>query len=312
MDKPNRERTIIVNVNGEQKEYKWISTAETETFEEIASSIENEEESAIWLASGQEAKEEPSITMPAKKKLPIGVFRLNKVRLFGMGIPVVVALLTGTIFGLVILRIVLFGGVEEQTSVMKNTPVVGANVSSASGTVYDKSWTTFVVQGGVYSTKTAAEQRGQSISEAGVPYIIMEQEQKYYIYIGTAGSLDQAKQLAKVYKEKGVETYPKEISFQGSSAKKYTKNESTVIKDLLYNQEQYNKLVTGQMIGEEAAKTSLRTIKKDQLPAELSNIGNLNESMKNLWEKYQTDSKEEVLLQIQKCTLEFLNAWKDL
>lgn len=318
MDKPTRERTIIVNINGEKKQYKWILSEDPDTLDtiqEIASTIEEEQQPPLWIIPDDKSieKKEPKEKPPSKIMASIKYAQLNKLRVLATGIPILVALVIGTIFGVVILKIVLVGGTEEAVKVQDSTPVVGSETVPEGKKKIDKELNAFVVQGGVYSSKQAAEQRVTLIEDDGVPTIIFEQEDKYFIYIGTATTLEETKKLALLYKDEGIETYWKEIRFQGETKKAYSGKETKIIQNMIDNMSLYTKFVSEALLQSETSeKLDIKSIKMDTIPKELQNLHNLSESMNKTWSVYQSKPEESVLMQLQKCILQFLNEWYKL
>ncbi len=317
MDKPTRERTIIVNVNGEKKEYKWIPSEDPDildVFEEIASTVEEEQQPPLWIVPDDKSieKKEPK-SKSSKKPALLKYVQLNKLRVLATGIPVLIALITGTFFGVVVLKIVLFGGEEETVKIQESIPAVGSKTVPQGQQKINKDLNAFVVQGGVYSSKQAAEQRATLIENDGIPTIIFEQEDKYFIYIGAASTLEETKQLALLYKEGGVETYWKEIHFQGETKKSYSGKEAEIIRNMIDNTSLYTKLVSGALLhNETSGKVAIKSIKIENIPKELQNLHNLSESMNKTWSSYQSNPEESTLMQLQKCILQFHNEWYKL
>lgn len=315
MDKPTRERTIIVNVNGEQRVYKWIASEDPgvlETLEQVASSVEEEPAPPIWIVpdTGDE-KAAIEGEKKAKRKWVFGKIK-NKRGLFGIGLPVFVALVTGTLFGIVILQIVLFGG-DEKTGVQQaGMPALGAAVSESEGKPISKEWTTFMVQGGVYSSKGAAEERVLLLEEDGYTPIILKQSEKWYIYLGTAGSLEDAKQLAVLFNKKGTETYWKKVEFTGKSSKNYTASEQKAIMAMHHNVQQYDLVTAKHLMGDKTIAPKTEEFSLDKVPDRLQNMYNLSQSMKKLWGQYQQESSSDILMEIQQYTLRFAVEWNKL
>ena len=319
MEKPTRERTIIVNINGEKKEYKWITSEDSgtvDTIEEIASTVEEDQHPPLWMLPEEKVgKKDTPIPKPLNKTAFLKYIKVNKLQVLGAGIPVLVALMTGTLFGVVVLKMVLFGGGPEEISkVQEPIPAEGsAAPASTDMKKVDKDTHAFVVQGGVYSSEASAKERASLIEGDGIPTIILEQEGKYFIYIGAASTLEETKKLALLYKKDGVDTYWKEIRFKGKTNKAYTEKEISLIKNMVYNSEQYTKLAAAALLGKKSSeKPDIKSVKKEDVPEELQNLYNLNESMNKTWSTYQSGSEESSLMQLQKCVLRFLEEWYTL
>ncbi|WP_455676128.1 SPOR domain-containing protein [Pradoshia sp.] len=316
MDKPTRERTIIVNMNGEQKVYKWIVSEDPgirETLEQVASSVEEKPASPLWIVSDT-SNEKATVEgeKKAKKKWVFGKIKPDKRRLFGIGLPVLVALVTGTVFGIIILKIVLFGGAGEKTPMQQSgLPVLGA-VSESEGKPISKERTAFMVQGGVYSSQEAAKERVLLLEGEGYTPIILKQSEQWYIYLGTAGSLEDAKQLAVFFNKKGTETFWKEVEFTGKSGKVYTAAEQKAIKAMLHNVQQYDLVTAKHLMGDKTVAPKTEEFSLEKVPDRLKNMYSLSESMKKLWAQYEQESNSDILMEIQKCTLRFTAEWDKL
>lgn len=315
MDKPTRERTIIVNINGEKKEYKWIPSEDPDTLDtiqEIASTVEDEQEPSLWAAPEEKPVEKNEAkTKLAQKTAFLDHVKMNKLPVLAAGIPVLVALIIGTLFGVVILKIVLFGGGEETVKLQESVPLLGSNKQAPQDEKQMvKDMNAFVVQGGVYSSKQAAEQRASLIEGDGIPAIILKQEDKYFIYIGAAATLQDTKKLALLYRGEGVDTYWKEIRFQGQTKKAYTPKETEVIHNMIHNTGQYTQLASeGLLQSETKEKPDIKSINLENIPKELQNLHNLSESMNKTWSTYQSKPEEGSLMQLQKCILQFFDEW---
>ena len=319
MDKPTRERKIIVNINGEKKEYKWIPSEDPnslDTIKEIASTVEEEQTPPVWiLPEKEQAEKNEKEPVKSKKTAFLKFVQSNKLRVLATGIPILIALMTGTIFGIVVLKIVLFGGeAKEAVKVPNSISVSGSKTSEPSASKkMIKEMNAFVVQGGVYSSKTAAEQRASLIEDDGLPSIILKQGDKYYIYIGAASSLEETKKLALLYKEQGFETYWKEIRIEGETKNAYTEKETEMIDHMIYNIGQYTKLAAGAQLNNHSAKSpKLKPIQLENIPQELQNLHNLSESMNKTWSAYQSNQEAASLIQLQKCILQFIDEWYKL
>ena len=316
MDKPTRERTIIVNMNGEKRVYKWTASEDPgvqESLEQVASSVEEESKSPLWIIPDAEDKKAAiEGEKKAKKKLAFGKVKLDKMRLFGIGLPVLVALVTGTVFGIIMLKIVLFSGPGEKADIQQGgVPALGASISGAEGNSVSKEWPAFMVQAGVYSSQEAAEERAALLDEEYAP-IILKQSGQWYIYIGAAGNLEDAKQLAVSFNKKGTETYWKEVNFSGKSSQVYTEAEQKAIKAMLHNVKQYDLVTAKHLMGDKTIAPKPEEVSLGKVPEKLKNMYNLSESMKKLWSQYQKESKPELLMQIQQCSLQFKAEWNKL
>ncbi|WP_251549382.1 SPOR domain-containing protein [Neobacillus muris] len=233
MDKPRKkDHTITVKINGEQTPYqeepkkkgpepqkppqlKVIKTnhsepdLEEDVFLETAAAQESVEESFDWIipeSSDQEIEEIPMKTShkithpfsPKKTRRPIG-------SIVTAGI---FAILIGTTIGVFMLKLVIVES-DEKTGADTNTVAqeetnagTAETTGQASGVV--KEFTTYLVQGGYFSSTDGAKETETQLKSKGIPAQIIEMEGKHYIFLGAADSLETAKTLSSQYKESGV------------------------------------------------------------------------------------------------------------
>lgn len=69
--------------------------------------------------------------------------------------------------------------------------------------VFGLSNSVYFLQYGVYTTKDSLDIKTEK-------YIELEEDGKYYVYVGMTTSMDNAKKIQSTYKEKGIELYIKE------------------------------------------------------------------------------------------------------
>nr|WP_240465324.1 SPOR domain-containing protein [Neobacillus thermocopriae] len=88
--------------------------------------------------------------------------------------------------------------VEKETGDNEKEPVkdVSASIPELS---------TYIIQGGVFSSKEGAEETAKEIKSKGIPYSIIEIDGKHYLLLGVGDSLETAKVIVSKYKEDGVE-----------------------------------------------------------------------------------------------------------
>lgn len=83
--------------------------------------------------------------------------------------------------------------VQNENSAQKNSP-------GNSTAIQVPAFTTALIQGGIYKNP---EPIVQAIKEKGLPAVVLPMSNQQYIYIGVAGDLQAAKNLAKQYEKKG-------------------------------------------------------------------------------------------------------------
>ncbi|MGD6895123.1 hypothetical protein [Bacillus infantis] len=140
-------------------------------------------------------------------------------------ISVFFAVLFGTSLGFLMLKMVIHDGSAEEPegaaqATAGSVSSTDQGSSAGNGTLALEPLTVFVVQGGVFSTKDAAEKIQSTIFEKGAPAQLMEMEGKSYLFLGAAGSLEDAKQLGTDYKSKGMDAFAKELAAGGKTLDK--------------------------------------------------------------------------------------------
>jgi stage II sporulation protein B len=243
VDKLASNKTITIKINGENRSFQeeivnqdtftkninfeheqipvnsWTDSPQKkqESFKEAAASQEIVEESFDWVLPEPSESEinEYKFAKPAqskknaKKKLTMssitsarkknGIF---KSLLFS----ILFAVLIGISFGILMLKLVVVDHSKEaaiETSAQVNK-IKSPVTSSSQIDVTLKAYTAFVVQGGVYSTKAAANGISNLAISKGAPSEIIETEGKNFLFLGLADSIDRAKNLGDFYKQNGV------------------------------------------------------------------------------------------------------------
>lgn len=169
---------------------------------EQAATIENADEPIPTFARKSEN------THPLNKKNKRGILK-----------PVVIsisaAIFIGSILGFIMLN--MFGNINDLSS-NENTPEAMNAVAADENTDKDgknpdnvmKGLTAYVLQGGVFSEKANAEQWVESFKQAGIPAMIWEREEQYYLLAGMADTEDQGKKAAISIKEQNMDVFIKE------------------------------------------------------------------------------------------------------
>lgn len=73
--------------------------------------------------------------------------------------------------------------------------------------VFNENNMVYFLQQGVYSTETSLNNNTKSLSSKAV----VEEDGKYYVYIGITKNLDNAKKVKEMYEKKGYNLYQKEL-----------------------------------------------------------------------------------------------------
>jgi stage II sporulation protein B len=258
LDKPNKGQ-ISIKLNGEKQNFveggsKIYPETSIDPYskENLIDSSDIEKESLQEIAAGQEAVEEsfdwiiPETTVNdieeykivsgknASKKQP-SFLKNNKKKNGGVYgsiiIPGIFAILIGTTFGFFMLKLVLTQhsnkSITEPTAV-EQQGTKQATTSKASAVV--KTFSTYVVQEGVYTTKESAADAETKVVALGIPAKAIQVDGKEYLFLGTADAQDMAKQMGSFYKDKGIKGfYAKPLTFEEKIVSNLNDNEKTFL-----------------------------------------------------------------------------------
>ncbi|WP_142383663.1 hypothetical protein [Bacillus sp. V5-8f] len=233
MDKSGNRKKITIKINGQEKSFEELESDRPLPENQIAAAAEKpEEESFDWVLP--DTKDEYHIeefnaaAFNKKGKADIYTFggkqkSKAETKIHALKMPIIAilcAILIGTCLGFIILKTITASEgntVPRQTAPISAAP---ANKPSAPEEKKEKSipspLTAFLVQGGVFSTEVSAKQLQLSIKQKGIPAEIFQLNGKFYIFSGTAGSLEDSKALASFYKQKQLAFFWKEVSFSPS------------------------------------------------------------------------------------------------
>ncbi|WHY84877.1 hypothetical protein QNH39_19800 [Neobacillus novalis] len=239
MDKPKKGHTIKIKLNVEDKiiqkelqksEPEAISEPftkvikinperpETDGFLETAAAQEPVDESFDWIIpeSAEKDIEEFNIGSAKKtkksgsKKLTSFSSNFKKKDRQPVGsilISAIFAILIGLTLGGIMLK--LMGPSEKAaTEPPKSVEANGNDNKIAAGKTTSltiNQLTTFVIQGGYYTSKEGAKDVSDGLVSKGIPSQVIEITGKQYIFLGVADSIEAAKTLASQNKENGVE-----------------------------------------------------------------------------------------------------------
>jgi hypothetical protein len=67
---------------------------------------------------------------------------------------------------------------------------------------------TYILQGGVYTTKETLDKAIKSFNN----YLVVSEEDKYYVYLAMTSSKDNVDKLKKMYEDTGIDIYVREVN----------------------------------------------------------------------------------------------------
>lgn len=266
MDKPKNKRTITIKINGkespfveknqkDQKESKQIEKKKILDQSQLSGNDEleaaaarehiHESDQFEWIlpetSKIQEIDENHQEVMTNKKKkakniVKIGKgFNLRKQQrvsiIFTMVLVIFFAVLLGTIFGLMLLKIVPANQIIEETT----TPIVEEKENKETNPA-DKNESVgltleplsfSVVQEGIYSSQEAAEQSKAEAIKKGVPAEIFSANGKFALFVGVADNIETARSIGSNLKD--LETYSKDFSVDEKTINNLNKEEKKLL-----------------------------------------------------------------------------------
>ncbi|MFP5114410.1 SPOR domain-containing protein [Bacillaceae bacterium C204] len=357
VDKPNKGNTIKIKLNGETPPHQEIplkkedeanndvipkvikinrenTESESDVFSETAAAQESVDESFDWIipeSSDHDIEEFKIVPSQTSKKtvLPkITTFSTNTKKKNGRPFGTILisaafAILIGTTIGVVMLKLVITPpsnkAVTTEPIEVTEKPVStetktseGKNTSSAA----ISQLTTYVIQGGVFSSEAGAKEISSNLSKS-VPSRAVEMDGKYYLFLGVADSIEEAKALGAQYKENGVkDVFAKPLLLEEKKFSNLTDKEKTFLKTVptIYQTLSLttsNALVTKDLSEDESnvlsdidatLKGSVKNEKIKDLKAELVSA---NEKVKS----YQESKEEKNLTEAQQHLLNFLSIY---
>ncbi|MDR7237400.1 SPOR domain-containing protein [Neobacillus drentensis] len=147
------------------------------------------------------------------------------------------AILIGTTIGVVMLKLVITPP-SNKTVVTEPAVVTDEPANTETKTTEDKNKsatiaqvTSYVIQGGVFSSEAGAKETSSNLASKGVPSQTVEMDGKYFLFLGVADSIEAAKSLGAQYKENGIDdVFAKPMLLDEKKFNSVTDKEKTLIK----------------------------------------------------------------------------------
>lgn len=132
--------------------------------------------------------------------------------------PILIAIISAigiaTVLGFIMIR--MFAGIDTNIpgNASNNLPVIENNETEAAETnaVALETLTAYVIQAGVFSEKVNAESWAEKYHNTGLPTMIWQRENQFFLLIGLANSKEQAKDIVGDLKEYSFDMFVKEWS----------------------------------------------------------------------------------------------------
>ncbi|GAA0334000.1 hypothetical protein GCM10008967_25950 [Bacillus carboniphilus] len=223
-EEPNKDGQIKIMLNDKQTSYKEERKTQAKDLLEnvkleTAATSEEADADFDWILP--EVEPEPKTFKQAtgikqkggrKKTSPSS---RNVFHTFGSLIfSIAFAVGLGIAFGLILLK---FISVEEAPAVVQaNNPTPQTEQPSNNGSLGSAllpSFTSYVIQGGIFSSKESANTLVGQLNEKSIPSeVVLMEDGNYYVFLGLASNEQEAKRIAEIYKGQGVEVYAKALT----------------------------------------------------------------------------------------------------
>jgi hypothetical protein len=218
-DEPGRANEEIAAAK-EDREFDWVLPQQDKRFEEI-------KYDPIVSIDELRKKRNPmlaSFSFPSKlKKRKNSGYPVKTIFL-----SIISALVIGTSFGMMVLHLFAgeigpSAGISTAPTAVNNPSVTGAEVGAKgnqnpTASISLPALNVFVVQGGVYSSEEAATPIVDQIKSKGFAGTLVNQEGKYYLFMGIGITDLAGKAIKTPYEEQGQETYVKAVATARISA----------------------------------------------------------------------------------------------
>ncbi|MED0666334.1 hypothetical protein P4T04_08430 [Bacillus badius] len=223
MDKenPKKQSSIFVTIGSKQK--KELAGQEWDNGKkESAAAIEpkKEEEEFQWLFPEKTEQKEEAIQQYASVQQPAAKQATGKLLII-----VISAVCVGMLLGYALVKVVTqkeeparhaILQEEKQEKVKEKENMAAAPAAPKGKGASLSSIEPAVVQGGVFSTKEAAEAVKRQINELGLPAEAVQQNGQYIVLLAAASTVETAKLIGELYKASGADTYAKQVTVSPS------------------------------------------------------------------------------------------------
>ncbi|WP_404329424.1 SPOR domain-containing protein [Mesobacillus maritimus] len=338
----DKHKTITIKINGKERSHKdekpksekqaQASTGseakpKIKAWNETAAAKESAEDSFDWVLPELSEEDEKDFKVVPKSKenkqrgfrlpglpQPPNKNRRNSSPIFSrIALNVLLAVALGLGFGMIILNTVkpdtLETVVPANTAPAKDKPSEGGSgtgTGTGSESLELPALSTFVVQGGVFSSKDSANTAVKELEGKGINAQAVAVNGQYALLLGMASSLEDAKAVGTDLESKGAEVFSKPLELGGFSMEGLTKEESGVLK---IAPELFATLSGGDFSNPAAVEGQLANLKK----IDKAKIGNKEiMAAKEHLEQGATAFLAKDNAGVQKESLAFLASWQSL
>ena len=238
MDKPNRNKTITIKINGNEEAYirernKEKTSKQKEKDEvsplviESAASKETSDESFDWVIPSKEVK------AFEKESLFVSDNNIKKInnrneRMFQkLFVSIIMAVLIGAGFWYIVFQTITASEAPavNTTAPLDGTGGAGEQATAAKPVPIDL----FFVQGGAFTNREAAAAVKDEFAAKGFPAIVVTDGDKSYVALFASDSLENAKAVATTYKDQGLDVYWKEMVIPSGGVSNLSSDDAEVV-----------------------------------------------------------------------------------
>ena len=343
VDRPDKEKTITIKINGEHRSYLESKTEPLDKkmdidyyseLEAAATKEAEEDDSFDWILPDDHEDENivteyKIVKKPTKKKTGVSLisskFTRNKSGLFLSPVFIVIffAIIVGTTFGVIMLKIVTTEKIVENAEPVNALPQPSKEKSSAIERLELQPLSAYVIQGGVFSNIASAKQMQAENSQKGIPTQIFERDGQAFLYLSVADSIDHAKAIGGQLSSKGVEVFAKSIIFDEKSLEGLQPAEKNLLGSIHSLYEVLATAATEAAVGKVIPDTLIRSAEQQAAAMKNIEVGQLkNERVLNIYEDldkaleqlnvYKQSADEKELDKLQHYLLDFLVHYQTL
>jgi stage II sporulation protein B len=268
VDKPTKGNTITIKINGDhrtfQEELQKIEPEESvdhihkavdinsnpsepaDVFSETAVAQESVDDRFDWIipeSSDNDIEEFQFNNHPTSKKSGhkrIASFSKNTKNKNGPSsigpvfISALFAIFIGTAIGFFMLKLVITEPGKKAAADPKPVETMGgtdqASESAKTTSASIGQMTTYIIQGGIYSSADGAKETVKQLAAKGIPSQFISMKGKTYIFLGVADSIETAKSISDQYKQNGAEdAFAKPLLVDGKKLSDLSKTEKSFI-----------------------------------------------------------------------------------
>jgi stage II sporulation protein B len=359
VDKPNRGNTIKIKLNGESQTFseepikkeqessndsftKVINIDEDfndqDVFLETAAAKDSIDESFDWIipeSAGNDIQEYKVVSSQNQKKggkkksasFTTFSMKRNGGVLKTIIITAVFAILIGTSFGVLMLKLVISENskpaVTEPVDVGKGSDKGSEATGGKSSSIVLGAQTAFIVQGGAFSTKDAATDGASQAKGIGAPAQTLEMNGKEFLFLGVADSIEAAKQLEGHYEANGFDdVLSKQIPIAEKTVSDINETEKSFLETAPDIYQQLSKVTSNAIVSGSISSEASKEVAGfgDQLSQsaeklEIDKVKNLNKELSSALESveaFQEKKSKDSLVKAQQHLLNYLSIYYSL